>query len=137
MNMYIQVFFESAWNASIVPFGSEATLYAMKAFGGHDMALAALLAVAGGVLGQMFNWGVGALMLWVKRSGKAHIMSDAFYAKAQRVFHRYLLFLLFFAWAPLLKFTVLAAGFLQVRPRTTLILVTAGYVLHYGWVIYG
>lgn len=137
MDMYIQIFFESLWNASIVPFGSETTLHAMKAFGGYDLRLGALMAITGGVLGQIFNWCVGALMLWLKKNGKARVMSDTLYAKMQRVFHRYLIFLLFFSWAPILKFLVLAAGFLQVRFRTALLLVTAGYALHYGWMVYG
>lgn len=133
---YLNVALESAWNASIAPFGNEATFYAMKAFGNFDMRLAALMAVMGAVAGQLSNWVIGRLMLWMKMHGKAKIIREETYEKARRFFHKYLMFILFFSWFPLLKFAVLAAGFLNVRFRTALILVAAGHLLHYGWFLY-
>lgn len=130
--IYLSVLFESAWNASIVPFGSDTSFYAMQSFGSYDMTLATALAVGGGVIGQSFNWGLGRLMLMAKERG-ANVMRAETYEKAQRFFNRYLFFILLLAWLPLLKFTVLAAGFFRVPFKIALPLVAIGYIAHYAF----
>jgi membrane protein YqaA with SNARE-associated domain len=63
MNNYLNVFIEAAHKASLIPFASEATLYAMKSFGSYNIQLAIILAIAGATLGQMLNWAAGRLLV--------------------------------------------------------------------------
>lgn len=126
MLAYLPILIESAHAASIIPLASEATAYAMKAFGGFNMELAFALSVIGGTLGHAFNWGVGALLArWKGANGEVH-------ARAQRIFKKYLIFLLLFCWFPVMNFAVVASGFLGVRLKTALPLIALGLAGYYG-----
>ena len=131
MNTF-NILLESFWTASVVPFANDATLYAMKAFGTHDMALPVAVAAVGAVAGQAFNWWLGTLLRKLSHRAPKPVLSEEKYEKAAHIFNRYIFFLLFFSFLPLFKFLVLAAGFLGTRLRTALPLILAGYALHYG-----
>lgn len=133
--MNLQILFESAWNASIVPFGSDTTFYAMQAFGNFDMRFAALFAVIGGVTGQLLNWCIGRLMRMAGQRGK-YVRYEETYTKAEQFFNKYLIFLLVFSWLPVFKFLVLAAGFLQTRFRIVFWFTITGYIAHYTFALF-
>lgn len=129
---YLQILVESAWAASIIPGASEATFAAMKAFGGFNLELAAALSAMGSIIGQLFNWGVGKLLLKLKYSGSFK-MSEPLYIKTQTFFNKYFLFvLLLFSWAPLFNIFTVAAGFLAVPLRIALPLLAIGNAVFYG-----
>lgn len=130
MNQYLSVFIEALWNASIVPGASEATLAAMRSFGGFDIDLAATLAIAGAFLGQLFNWLLGVFLLKLKNQGAMPIPPQM-HEKASASFQRYFVWFLLFCWLPMFNFFTLTAGFLGVRPRIALPLLLAGTVFHY------
>ena len=132
MHLFLSIFVESAWAASIVPFASPATFFALKAFGGHDMAAAAAIATLGATLGLLFNWGLGRLLLSRYRQGDFHI-PPALYEKAALYFRRYGIFLLLLCWAPMLHIVALIAGFLHIPLKTALPLMLAGEALYYGY----
>ena len=130
-NLYLQGFFESAHTATIIPLASEPTFFAMKAFGGFDMTGAFALAVTGATIGHCFNWWLGKMLRKLPPPGKG-MLSEERYQRAKAIFHRYGIWLLFFAWAPMCNFLVVAAGFLDVRPRIALPLIIAGLAVHYA-----
>ena len=134
MNHYLDVFTESARIASIIPFTSEPTFFAMASFGGFDMRLAAGLAVLGGTLGMGFNWAVGRGLLALHRK-KSFRVNEYWYAKLQAFFNGYGgAILLLLSWLPLLKFALVAAGFLNVRWwRYALPLLVVGHAAGYGY----
>lgn len=128
MNHYLHVFFESIWAASIVPFSSHATFFAMKSFGGFNLPMAAALAIAGAILGQCFNWLVGRAMANYKKS----VSHQAWYGRVSVLFTQYGVFLLVFCWIPLGNLLVVLAGLLNARLRIVLPLVAVGELYHYG-----
>lgn len=132
MNHYLPILLETAWKASIIPLGNDPTFFAMKDFGGYNMPLACALAVIGGTTGQIFNWWIGRL-LW-----KFPVMSEPprWYPEFKRVFNRYGVFFLVFAWAPLFNVLALAAGFSRTRARIALPLLFIGEAAHYGWYLF-
>jgi membrane protein YqaA with SNARE-associated domain len=130
-NHYINVFFEAFHTASIIPLSSEATMAAMKAFGGFNLTTALALAIAGGILGQMFNWWLGSFLI-KKRPANGWNIPDTLYEKARHIFNKYLVFLLIFCWLPLGNFFMLAAGFLGAKPKMIFPLLLIGYAVHYA-----
>ena len=128
--LYFKVFYEAAWGNSLIPLASEATFLTLKSFGGFNMPLAAALAVFGATLGQTFNWILGTLLLSLHHQGMFRV-SDYWYNKISYLFNTYLIFMLFFSWAPLCKVMLLIAGFLDTRLRFVLPLVIAGQIFNY------
>jgi membrane protein YqaA with SNARE-associated domain len=131
MNQYLQTAFESAWVASIVPFGAEPTFFAMQSFGGFNMPLAVAAAITGATLAQCVNFAIGKLLLKLK-SHREYTVSDEWYAKLCEFFQTYGIFMLLFSWMPLCKMFVVAAGFFGTRFRLALPLVIIGLVYNYG-----
>ena len=129
MNLYPPILYESAWAASIIPFGSDPTFFAMKDFGGYNMTLAFALAVAGGTMGQIFNWLFG----YALRKLPITAQPPRWYPKLQPLFNRYGIFLLLFAWMPLFNILPVAVGFFGGRARIALPLLFLGEVAYYGW----
>lgn len=134
-DFYSRVFIESAWVASILPLAAEQTLYAMKAFGGFDLDKAFVLALIGSTLGQLFNWGLGRGLLKMKERGMFNV-SDYWYSRIGNLYIKYGVFTLFFCWAPLCNFLVVAAAFLGVRARIALPLMLLGIIYKYVTAIY-
>ncbi len=131
MSLYLQAFLECIGQASIFPFISDTTYYAMQAFGGYNMGVAYALAVTGAVIGHAFNWWVGRLVLYFEHKGKFHINAH-YYERFRHLFARYGIWLLLFSWAPMFKFLTVAAGFFNIRPRLTLTLIALGQATYYG-----
>jgi len=125
----VNILLESAWKASIIPFGNDATFFAMKSFGNYDMAVPFLLAVIGATIGQMFNWWIGTILLRHKDKLK---INEHWYAKVSKLFNRYGVFLLLFSWAPLCNLLVVIAGFVGAKPKIVLPLIIIGQAFNYG-----
>lgn len=130
MNHLAHVFIEAVHNATIIPFASEATIFAMKSFGGFDtdMPPAVALAVAGATLGHSINWGIGKLLMRLPASPGNHEI----YLKSQDIFNRYGFFLLFLAFVPLMNIVVVASGMLGTPLKKALPLIGLGLCYHYG-----
>lgn len=135
MNPYVTVFKDAAWNASIIPFSSEATLFAMRGFGGFDLHLALMMTIVGAMAGLLFNWGIGRLILLLFRRGKVR-MNQAQYEKASFVLRRYFLFLLLLCWNPMLNYMPVVAAFLGVRLRIALPLMLVGEAGYYTYQLF-
>lgn len=136
MNLYLQIFTENIWRASLVPMGSNATLYAMKLFGGYNMPLAVLLAITGGMIGQTLNLLVGYGLLYLRTKGILRVNEKA-YNSAQKSFYKYYVFcLLLFGWAAGGNVLVAIAGFLGARMIMVLPLVAVGYIVNYGLLLF-
>jgi len=131
MSFYLPIFLESAWVASIIPMSSEPTFFAMKAFGGYDMAIPFLLAIAGATLGQSLNWLVGKMLLRLEKNKKLNI-SDYWYHRVAGLFNQYGIFLLLLSWVPLCNLLVVLAGFVGTKPKIVLPLIIIGQAAHYG-----
>ena len=131
MEHYFNVFFEAVWANSIIPLASEATFLTLKSFGGYNMPLAAALGVVGATFGQIFNFLLGKGLLNLHRKGLLHV-NDYWYGKISKLFNTYLVFTLFFSWAPLCKLLVVIAGFLGCKPRFVLPLVIIGQIFNYA-----
>lgn len=132
MSPYFDVFLNSALAASVIPIGSEAGLYAMKAFGGFSMPLAVVLATTGATLGQLFNFYLGNLLFRLTSKSDNTIHPEK-YQRVQGYFHKYGVFILLFCWAPIGNIFVIAAGFLKTPPKIALPLMMVGVAAHYGW----
>lgn len=130
-SQYLQIFIETAHVASIIPFGNDATIYAMKSFGGFDMTTATFTAIVGASAGQSFNWLLGHALLRLMHNEQWKLRPDL-YEKTQRLFHRYGIWLLPLSFVPMLNFITVAAGFLRIPYRLVLPLATLGASAHYS-----
>ncbi len=131
VDFYPKIFLEALHHASIIPFGSEPTVYAMKAFGTYPMAALFVLALVGAILGQMFNWYVGRLLLYYEHKEKFRVSAHQ-YERARKYFNTYGIFLLLFSWAMLANLLVVLAGFLNIPLKKSLPLIAVGLAVHYG-----
>ncbi len=134
MSPYLSVFIESLWCASIIPLGQQPTFFAMLGFGGYNIPLALAVAISASILGMLFNWSLGRAMFAFYRQGKITLPAVN-YDRASRIFCRYLWFLLFLCWSPMLNYMPLIAAFLNMRLRYALPLIVAsqvGYYLYYA-----
>lgn len=129
--LYLQVLIEAIHRASLVPMASEATLYAMKSFGGYNLWLAIALAIIGGTAGQIFNFALGALLKKIRKKNGWNL-SESLYEKAQGIFRKYLIFLLLFSWATGGNILVAIAGFLGIRLAHVAPVIVIGYIFHYA-----
>lgn len=130
MDYNLNVFLEALWGASILPFGSEATFAAMAAFGTFDMKIPALLALTGGVLGQLLNLTIGRVFLSLHHKGLLFV-KQYWYDRIATLFNKYGTWLIVFSWVSILKLVLIFAGFLGTRTRFALPLILAGQVYHY------
>ncbi len=136
MDNYANVFIESARVASIIPFGSEPTYFAMFYFGGFNMPLATGIAIVGATLGMTFNWLVGKALLELHKRKNFNV-NEYWYGKCQAQFQKYGALLLLLIWLPLMKLILVGAGFLNVRYfRFVLPLVFVGHSLAYGYYLF-
>ena len=135
MDNYTNVFIESARVASLIPFSSEPTFFAMFYFGGFNMPLAAAMAVAGSTLGMSVNWWIGSALL-KQHKKKSFSVNEYWYNKCAALFNKYGALLVLLSWLPLMKLMLVAAGFLNVRFRFVLPLIIVGHALCYGFYLF-
>ncbi len=137
MSLYSDIFIESALVASIIPFNSDPTYFAMRSFGGHDMLIPSIIAVLGSSAGIIFNYLIGrlGLELYRSKSGKK-VMPLATYNKFLGVFSRYFIVLLPFSWLPMLDFLIFLAGIFGISARLAVSLAVAGQIARYTWYLF-
>lgn len=133
MDLYLRIIWESAWVASVIPFSAEPTFFAMLYFGGYNMPLAAALSVLGATIGMSFNWYLGKALYRLHEKKQTFHVSEYWYNRIATMFNKYGAFLLLLSWAPVLKFVVVMAGFLNTRYRFVMPLVVIGHILSYGY----
>lgn len=133
-NFLLPVLFEALHHASIVPFGSETTFYAMKAFGTHAMVPPVIVAIIGASLGHLINWYIGRTLAYFEYKGKFRI-NPHWYERARALFDKYGVFMLFFCWLPFFNLLVVASGFLKMPLKKIMPFVVIGLAAHYGWMI--
>lgn len=131
MTPYLSLFLESAGHASIIPFISDTTYWAMASFGGYNMPVAFVLAVGGAAIGHAFNFLLGYGLYRIKDKGYFNV-NDAWYARYRPLFARWGIWLLLLTPLPLFNFFTLAAGFFRVRLPLALSLIVVGQAFNYG-----
>lgn len=129
--IYWSLFLLSLAAATLLPGGSEVALVALLAEGSRPAWVLVGVATLGNVLGSLINWVLGR---WLRRfvGRRWFPVTAAQLASAERVFSRYGVWTLLFAWVPVIgdPLTV-AAGTLGVKWRVFLPLVTLGKVARY------
>lgn len=134
MNYYLDVFVESMFVSSFIPFKNDPTFFAMSGFGGYDMQLAVALAVLGSMIGAVICFVTGRLIFKMYfRNGGQKSLSIERYDRAARFFSRNIMILMPLTWLPLLKFLPLFSGFLGCSFRTTMLLVILGKIGYYSY----
>lgn len=128
----LQIFLEAIHKASVIPFGSDLTFYVMKAFGGYDMAAPVILSVVGASLGHIVNWYIGRSLVFFEYKGKFRINPER-YERIRAFAEKYGIFLLVFAYAPLMNLLVVASGFLKLPLKKVMPFVIVGLAVHYGY----
>ncbi len=135
LTSYLLLFGSSFLAATILPFSSEAVLFAQLRGGGDAAALVAT-ATAGNTLGAVVNWVLGRYLLHF-RDRRWFYFSGAQIERAQRWFQRYGFWSLLLAWMPIGGDALtLIAGIMKVRMWLFLALVGTGKGLRYLSVMY-
>ena len=131
---YLALFSSAFLAATILPFASEALLFALLREGGHALALLAV-ATAGNTLGSVVNWWLGRYLLRF-RDRRWFYFKPAQIERAQRWFQRYGFWTLLMAWAPIVGDALtLIAGVMKVRLPLFLLLVGIGKGARYAVVV--
>jgi membrane protein YqaA with SNARE-associated domain len=134
-DLYLNVLTEAARFASIVPFTSEPTFFAMKSFGGYNMPLACALAAAGAVAGQLFNWWMGTQLRGIPHKKNPDKVARFEHYKA--FFNDAGMFLLLMCWvSPFGNLLAVVAGLFSVPLKKALPLVAIGEAAHYGYYLF-
>lgn len=128
MNNLASIFIEAAHHASVIPLATEATIYAMKAFGEHDMQLPVIAAILGALLGHSFNWWLGKMLMRLPSSPK----NERIYQRIAAHFKRYGFVVLVLAPLALGNVLVVAAGMLGCPYKKTLPALLIGLCFWYG-----
>ena len=122
---YLLLFGASFLAATIMPFSSEAILFAM-ARGGNSPWLLVLVATCGNTLGAAVNWGLGRYLLHYQDRRWFYFSADQL-ARMQHRFQRYGVWSLLFSWLPLGgDILTCVAGVMRVPFPLFLVLVAAG-----------
>lgn len=140
-SFYLNVFRESAFVSSIIPFVGEPTFFAIIEFSkyGYDYnkPLAVVIATLGAAVGASFSFLLGkwCLKLYRSRNVKEQISAEK-YSNVAKSFSRYFTILFPFTWLPLLNLLPFTAGFLSLRAWRVLPLVIIGKAAYYGYYLW-
>lgn len=122
---YLALFASAFLAATILPFSSEALLFALLHAGG-DAVLLVAIATLGNTAGAVVNWLLGRYLLQF-RDRRWFYFNAAQIDRGQRWFQRYGVWSLLLAWAPVVgDVLTLIAGVMNVRLPLFLCLVAAG-----------
>ncbi len=131
MTAYYIIFSNSLFSSLILSLRSEYAWFIAQEFGGHNMWLATLAAVAGSALGMSANFGLGYYCFRM-RTQWMHF-SDAAYDRISGYMRRYgvwVLLLPSFTFAPLVALIV---GLFRVPFRKAVMIMVAGRLGYYGY----
>ena len=132
---YFGLFIAAFLAATILPLSSEIVLSTLLLSGLSPNALV-IIATIGNVLGSLVNYALGywASLEIVKKWLK---ISEQELAKAEQRFVKYGLFLLLFAWVPIVGDPLtIVAGVLRIRLLWFVILVSVGKLIRYVIISY-
>ncbi len=130
MLSYLLLFFSSFLAATILPFYSEAVLFAQLKQGG-DVVILVTIASLGNTLGAVVNWALGRYLLHFQER-RWFYFSQHQIARGQAWFQRYGVWSLLMAWAPIGGDALtLIAGMMKVQLWLFLLLVGLGKTLRY------
>lgn len=131
---YLSLFASAFIAATILPFSSEALLFALLHAGG-DATVLVVVATLGNTLGSIVNWLLGRFLLHF-RDRRWFYFSAAQIDRAQRWFQRYGVWSLLLAWVPIVGDALtLIGGVMQVRLSLFILLVGLGKGLRYVAVV--
>lgn len=131
---YLLLFVSAFLAATILPFSSEAILFALLREGGSPVALV-VVATLGNTLGSVTNWGLGRYLLHFRERRWFYFSRDQI-DTAQRWFQRYGSWSLLLAWIPIGGDALtLIAGIMKIRLSRFVLLVATGKALRYGGVV--
>ena len=128
MDNLLTIAIEAAHRASLVPFASEATIYAMKSFGTSPMWLPVIAAIAGGLFGHCVTLLIGRGLMRLPSNPKHH----ALFQRLETYANTFGFLLLVLAPLALGNILVLAAGMLGVPWKKSLPVTAAGLAFYYG-----
>ncbi|ESR27175.1 YqaA family protein [Lutibaculum baratangense] len=134
---YGGLFLSAFLAATLLPGSSEALLTGLALTGRWNTWSLLVAASAGNVLGSVANWLAGRMLSRLKGTRWSPV-SERSYDRASRLFERYGIWSLFFAWVPIVgdPLTVVA-GALRVPFLPFLVMVAAGKVARYLVVLGG
>jgi len=132
---YLLIFISSLLAATILPFSSEITV--VSAVTNNYLAwLIWLAASLGNTLGAMINWGLGFYIEKCKHHRWFPFKPEEM-ESAQKTFNRYGVWILLFAWLPIIGDALtLIGGIMRVRLWLFVLLVAIGKSIRYAIVIY-
>lgn len=134
MDIYSLIFANSFKASIVASIVAENAWFAAVQFGGYNIWLATLAAIAGSSLGTLLNFSLG-YYLGGKR-GDWYAFSDKLYNRLTK-YNRFTMFILIvpFSAIPVLGtfFTlyIVVAGFLRIPPKKAALLIVVGRVLYY------
>lgn len=131
---YLVLFFSALASATVLPFSSEAVLFAFAQAGYPPWSLF-WVALMGNTLGSVLNYGLGLYVERFKNKPWFYLKPEQF-EKFQSVFRRFGMWSLVLAWVPILgdPLTFLA-GVARVRFMWFLVLVALGKAGRYALVL--
>ncbi len=128
---YSDIFYENLGQSVVVPAGHSITYEAMVWFGGYDLTVPVILAIAGAVIGCFLNWGLGYILGSIRELNN-RFLSDDKHKHLSGLARKYGIFLLPFFWIPLGGLLVVGAGFFGVRWWIMLPMVLIGSAAYYA-----
>jgi membrane protein YqaA with SNARE-associated domain len=128
---YFALFSSAFLSATLLPGSSEAGLIGLLAAGKGEPAALIAVATAGNVLGSAVNWGIGRFLARCRDRRWFPVKSRS-YDRAVGWYGRYGVWLLLFAWLPVVGDPLtLVAGAFRADFRLFLLLVTVGKAARY------
>jgi len=123
--------------ATLFPFQSEALLLGLLAGGGHSAWALLAAASLGNTLGAVANWALGRFLIGFQ-DRRWFPVKSAVYERARRLFLRWGLWTLPFAWLPFVGDALtVVAGALRVRLPVFIALVALGKTARYAILLAG
>jgi len=137
LDLYLGLFASAFLSATLLPGSSEAVLSGLLIQGQSDPVLLLLFATAGNVLGSFFNWICGVYLMHFQ-DRKWFPASARQIEKVTVWYHKYGIWSLLFAWAPIIgdPLTVVA-GLMRAPLPLFLLFVTIGKLARYWLIIEG
>ncbi|MCG8492810.1 MAG: DedA family protein [Sneathiellales bacterium] len=137
MDLYFGLFASAFLSATLLPGSSEALLSGLVVQGKSDPFLLLLFATSGNVLGSVFNWICGVYLMHF-RDRRWFPASPRQIEKVSVWYHKYGIWSLLLAWAPIIgdPLTVVA-GLMRAPLPLFLFFVTTGKLARYWLIIEG
>ena len=140
MNIYLTIFLSSFKASIVMSLYHDAAWFAALGFGGYNMTLATMCAVAGSFLGEAFNFCIGWHL--ASKRNDWYTFDEAIYAKFKK-YAKYSLFLLLLPFPDLPTFGqffsiyVIFLGFFRQSVLSFALLALLGRLIYYSYYLLG